>query len=220
MSLIGLTACGGDEDAARIVIGDSNVIHELNEVQYQRSFVVQVSDLDGNPAPFTQITLKVNPIYYAVGQYYANDDGWALSSVASSLNNAPYTRCRAEDLNNNGVLDAGEDVNGTGMLEPTNSSTLAAHPELTPTLAAGSNILITDERGFGYFSLTYPKSEGSWSGFKITAQANVSGTEDIATMEGPLPVSMLDVSDISISPPGGVTSAYGETDPGCVPYTK
>lgn len=213
-----LTACDTEEDAARIVIGESNIIHEFNESQYQWPFVVQVTDLNGKPAPFTPVTITVKHTLYGVGSYFGTDDGWAVSSVVGAGNPYPRIFCRAEDLNNNGVLDAGEDVNTSGELEPTNSSTLTAHPELTPTITAGSNVLITDASGFGYFSLTYPKSEGNWSGYKVTARATVLGTEDTATSEGILPVSLADVSDTDITPPGGTTSAYGPIDPGCVPY--
>jgi len=212
-----LTACDSEEDASRIVIGDSNIIHDLNELQYQWPFVIQVSDVDGNPAPFTSVTLTVRTIFYGVGEYYVGSGGWALNFDPTSTEPLSVY-CRAEDLNNNAVLDAGEDVNGSGILEPTNSSTIAAHPQLVPTLVAGSNILITDAFGFGYFSLTYPKSEGNWSSFKITAEATVSGTENKATLEGRLPVSREDLSDTSILPPGGTDSAYGLTVAGCVPY--
>jgi len=215
-----LSSCDSDEDASRIVIGDSNIIYDLNDLQYQWPLVIQVSDIDGNPAPFTPVTLTVKTIFYGVGQYYKTSDGWDVNFDPEKHTppNPLSVYCRAEDLNKNAVLDAGEDKNGTGILEPTNSSTLAAHPDLVPTLVAGSNVLITDAFGFGYFSLTYPKSEGNWSGFKITAEASVSGTENKATLEGRLPVSLQDLSDTDISPPGGVDSAYGLTESGCVPY--
>jgi len=220
LSLVFISACDSEEDASRIVIGDSNIIHDLNELQYQWPLVIQVSDIDGNPAPFTPVTLTVKTIFYGVGEYYESSDGWGVNfdPAEHTPPNPLSVYCRAEDLNNNAVLDNLEDVNGTGILEPTNSSTLAAHPELIPTLTSGSNILITDAFGFGYFSLTYPKSEGTWSGFKITAEASVSGTENKATLEGPLPVSREDLSDTSILPPGGTDSAYGLTESGCVPY--
>jgi hypothetical protein len=216
--LVFLSACDSEEDASRIVIGDSNIIHDLNELQYQWPFVIQVSDVDGNPAPSTYVTLTVKTIFYGVGEYYVSSDGWALNFLDPASTNPFSVYCRAEDLNNNAVLDTGEDVNGSGSLEPTNSSTIAAHPDLVPTLVAGSNILITDEFGFGYFSLTYPKSEGNWSSFKITAEANVSGTENTAILEGILPTSREDLSDTTILPPGGTDSAYGLTESGCVRY--
>ncbi len=205
---IWLSACSGEEDAARIVIGDSNALFSLNELQYQNPYVVQVTDIDGNPAPNTSVSISVSSTAYRTGSYSSTASGWVQQVTKE---------CVAEDKNNNARLDAGEDVNASGALEPTNASTVAAHPNLTPTLTAGSNIIITDESGFGYFSLTYPKSEAVWSWYKITASARVSGTEGDTYLEGILPVVAEDLEDITLSPPGGVTSAYG-LDSNCEIY--
>jgi len=195
-----LSACGSDENADRIVIGDSNTLFSLNELQYQNPYVVQVTDTNGNAVANTRVTIAVIASAYRTGFYSDASEVW----VAQISN-----ECTAEDKNNNAILDAGEDVNASGYLEPTNAATVTAHPTLEPTLDGLSNSLLTDEFGFGYFSITYPKSEANWSRFKITASADVSGTEGNAILAGILPSVVEDLADITQSPPGGVTSAYG-----------
>jgi len=197
-----LSACGSEQRADRIVIGDSNTLFALNELQYQNPYVVQVSDINGNAVANVSVTIKVTSTAYLTG-FYSDATGVWLEQVAQ--------QCVAEDKNNNAILDAGEDVNSSGALEPTNASTVTAHPTLEPTLNTVSNTLVTDEFGFGYFSLTYPKSEANWSRFNISASANVSGTEGTASLAGVLPAIAQDLEDITVSPPGGVVSAYGLT---------
>ena len=48
--LLSLVACGeSDVGASRIVLGTGNTVFELNELQYQLPFNVQVTEVDGNP---------------------------------------------------------------------------------------------------------------------------------------------------------------------------
>jgi len=201
--LILLQACGSDDGgAARIVIGTSSVIEDLNVLQYQKPYVIQVTDIDGNASPNTRVTIVMKNLSYALGFYTKTGDGWTILG-------ANYTVCDAEDTNNNAVLDAGEDKNSSGFLEPTNAASIAAHPTETPTLEAGFNNVVTDDSGFAYFSLTYPKSEANWNIVEISASAKVSGTENVEKLSITLPVSLADLEDEDINPPGGTNSSYG-----------
>ena len=212
-----IVACGSDEDAARIVVGNSNNILSINgDLQYQKEFVVQVTDTDAAPAPNTTVTVTVKNIKYMKGIYAAVGTGWVPTSFPYDPLVTPIPaphECAAEDSNNNGVLDVSatvtEDINGNGRLDPTNAATIDAHSTLTPTITPGSNTIITNQSGFGYFALVYPKSEGVWSEVQITVSAKVSGTENSAVFNETLPVALEDVSDVTISPPGGVNSPYG-----------
>jgi len=198
-----LQACGSDDGgAARIVIGTSSVITDLNELQYQKPYVIQVTDIEGNASPNTKVTIVMKNLSYALGFYTKTGDGWTIAT-------GNYTVCDAEDTNNNAILDAGEDKNANGLLDPTNAASIAAHPTLSPTLEAGFNSVVTDDSGFAYFSLTYPKSEANWNLVEISASAKVSGTENVEKLSITLPVSLPDLEDEDINPPGGVTSSYG-----------
>jgi hypothetical protein len=195
-----LAACGSDEQASRIVLGTGNQISVLNELQYQKSFSVQVSDNDGNPAGGTAVTVRLRNLNYYKGYYVVSGDSWV--AVYSTI-------CDAEDINNNGVLQAGEDINGNGRLDPTNAATISAHPSETPTFTPGTGTIVTDENGFGYFSITYPKSEALWVKVRLTASADVAGTESSEIYESTLAVLVTDLSSTSVTPPGGVESKYG-----------
>ena len=201
-------SCDSEDDGNRVLIGNTNVAFELDQLQYQEQFVVQVSNPDGAPSPGSIVTLRLTPVSYNKGQYKPTDisdppddtvDRWVpdISAV-----------CASEDINNNGALDAGEDVNGNGSLDP-DVPTLTAHPEQTPTISPGSNIVVTDDNGFGYFAITYPKSEALWSSVLVIAEVSDGLPGNIATYDLGLPVLTKDVSDLTIGPPGGEPSPYG-----------
>lgn len=202
-----VNGCGADDEgASRIVVGPSKVLLIPNSLQYQQGFVVQVTNKEGNPAPNTIVTIKMVPINYYKGAYIPFDsdgdslnDEWELNDII----------CDAEDINNNGVLDTGEDVNGSGSLEPTNPATLDQHPEETPTFLPGSDRIITDTSGYGFFSVTYPVSQANWARMRITASANVIGTEESEKYDFTLFVAIADVENYPVSPPGGAASPYG-----------
>ncbi|MGB5278442.1 MAG: hypothetical protein WBO16_11205 [Gammaproteobacteria bacterium] len=210
-------SCDSENEGNRVLIGNSNILYDLDQLQYQEQFVVQVSDPDGGPSPNTIVTLKLTPVSYNKGLYVPTDidlppdgtvDRWVpdLSAV-----------CASEDTNDNGALDAGEDTNNNGFLDP-DVPTLTAHPEKTPTIAPGSNIVLTDDNGFGYFAITYPKSEALWSSILVTAEASDGLAGNTATYNLDLRVLIKDISDLTIDPPGGDSSPYGTAancaDPG------
>ncbi|MCW8955402.1 MAG: hypothetical protein OQL09_00840 [Gammaproteobacteria bacterium] len=222
IALLHTISCGTDETASRINIGTGVVIYELTEQQYQFPFTVQVTDVNGAGVANQKVSLSAIPVSYRKGSYQLIDtdgdleiDSWGIDDP-----NTPgldYVTCTTEDTNHNGTLDAGEDINNNGTLEPTNSATLAQHPDNTPTLI-GSNYLITDEFGFGYFSLVYPKSEALWSTIEITASTDVTGTESTENFTFVLLALIDDLQSIDTAPPGGViASKYGTasvcTDP-------
>lgn len=195
------------KQASRLVVGPAKDLLAPNNSQYQQGFVVQVTDNEGNPAPATIVSVEMVPVRYFKGQYQGFDssgdgdpDEWRMVYSAS---------CEAEDVNHNGVLDPGEDINGNGTLQPTNQATLAQHPSETPTFNLGTGQIITDDSGFGFFSVTYPVSQAVWSRMRITVSANVQGTEDREQYEFTLFVAENDISNFPEAPPGGTGSPYG-----------
>jgi len=201
-------SCDSEDDGNRVLIGNTNVAFELDQLQYQEQFVVQVSNPDGAPSPNSIVTLKLTPVTYKKGQYVPTDISDPPDDTVDRWVPDVSAVCASEDTNNNGALDAGEDLNGNGSLEP-DVPTLTAHPEKTPTVTPGTNIVITDNNGFGYFAITYPKSEALWSSVLVTAEASDGLPGNIAKYNLDLRVLIKDISDLTIDPPGGVPSPYG-----------
>lgn len=204
-----LLACDAqDSDGNRVSLGTAVTLFSLGELQYQEQFVVQVTNPSGDPSPFTSVTFSLQPLGYNKGYYVETDidvpadgtpDRWVPYFTAS---------CDTEDLNNNGILDAGEDVNANGILEP-RVPTITAHPDLVPTITSGTSSLVTDENGFGYVAVTYPKSESSWVKMQLTAFAQDGLPGNTAVYSWTLHHLIADVDDVTTNPPGGVVSPYG-----------
>jgi hypothetical protein len=204
-----LVSCGdSDNGPKRIVLGTTNILYTPNDLQYSLPFVVQVTRDDEHPASGARVDITIKPVRYFKGGYIPADtdgdnidDAWALTYTTS---------CIAEDVNNNSQLDAGEDLNANGSLEPTYPGTVDEHPELSPTVTQGTGYIVTNTSGFGYFVVTYPKSEANWTRIEITATAQVDGTEENETYTITLPI-LVDDLIYPISPPGSSVSRYGSS---------
>lgn len=201
-------SCDSEDDGNRVQIGVSATLFELGTLQYQEEFAVQVSDPDGAPSPNTVVTIKLTPVTYNKGQYVPIDITSPPDGTVDRWGASVSAVCASEDTNGNGALDAGEDVNGNGVLDP-DVPTLTTHPDKTPTITPGSNLLITDSNGFGYFAITYPKSEGAWSSVLVTAEVSDGLPGNIATYELNLGVLVKDLEDLTVAPPSGGPSPYG-----------
>lgn len=201
-------ACDSDDDGNRVLIGNSNVMFELGDLQYQEQFAVQVTDSNGAPSPNTTVTISLSPTSYNKGAYVETDTDNPPDGTPDQWSALITAVCASEDINRNGALDAGEDVNGNGFLDP-DVPTLTAHPDKTPTITPGSDIVITDANGFGYFAITYPKSEALWSSVLVTVEANDGLPGNIASYQLDLRALVKDLTDLSIDPPSGGPSPYG-----------
>ncbi len=202
------SSCDSEDNGNRVLIGNANSMFELGDLQYQEQFAVQVSDPNGAPSPNAFVTIKLTPVTYNKGEYVPKDIDDPPDGTPDRWVTSVSVICDSEDTNGNGALDAGEDVNGNGILDPDVPS-LTAHPDKTPTITPGSNVLVTDNNGFGYFAITYPKSEGAWSSVLVTADVSDGLPGNTATYNLDLRVLIKDVSDLTIDPPSGGPSPYG-----------
>jgi hypothetical protein len=148
--------------ATKIQTGDS-------DTSYTLPISVQVADAGGGGVADAIVSLSVWPIYYR-----AWDDNWYPN----------------EDVNENLILDPGENLNGNSELIP----------ELTPPAAAAGTIypnpVVTDERGIATFDLTYLKTSGHYIMVRIRATTMVQGTETMSSRIFVLPVEESEVDDI------------------------
>ncbi|NCT83725.1 MAG: hypothetical protein GXC94_11300 [Comamonadaceae bacterium] len=146
-----------------ISIGTDNTIGTgASGLTYVKKYAVLVVDSAGNPKADVQITPSVDLGGYGKGYWAWNDatKAWERSPGNGALGLLAAT-CANEDLNRNGVIDAGEDINGNQQLDPRKS-------DVSITLVGSTK---TDANGVAVLQLEYTKDLGSWVKYKITVTA-------------------------------------------------
>ena len=88
-------------------VGTGNEIFEPNTAQYRQEFLVLVSDSQGNGVEGVTVQVGILSDFYRKGFWVYDPLIPAWVQIVTSAN------CPDEDVNRNGVLDAGEDMNGT-----------------------------------------------------------------------------------------------------------
>lgn len=182
-----------------ITLGTGNVVASLDAQTYRKDWVVYVTDADGNAVSGVTLTFRAIPTRYARGTLVFLDPVWGYQT--------PIDICPNEDLDRDGILDAGEDTNGDGVLWPGN------------VVAVTPGSVQTDGTGRATVSLVYAESFAPWVEVTLTATARVSGTESRRDATFTLPGQAADFSDEEV-PPAGVVSPFGalttQVPAGCV----
>ncbi len=213
-SITGSTQFTVVETVLNVTLGSSNVLIENDtETQFSIAYVVQVADGGGKPIEGATVQVSIEPIDYyegwldlvdTVGDTQVNAsnpatwsaDRWAI--VASQ-------RCVSEDQNGNRILDAGEDTNNNGRLDPQDSALIAPITDGSgqPGQATieGNGVLTTNASGSGFFNLVYPVSNAMWSTVRITARAQELGVESVDHYSTTLKALSTEMDDTSTSPP-------------------
>lgn len=185
--------------ALRIVLGEDEKISEEG-IFYKKSFGVIVTDSAGNPVKDKTVDFVLVPTHYAKGGFIPC--GVTIGGVETTKPTFSQTAsCVSEDIDLDGSLDAGEDLNGNNLLEPTHAATVTTSG-------------VSDVEGKVVATVVYPQSHALWNKVRLTARIVVSGTEYAETTDFVLPVLAADVSSCDISPPNAV-SPYG-TDTSCL----
>jgi hypothetical protein len=109
----------------------------------------------------------------------------------------PSVGCADEDVNRNGVLDAGEDFNASGRIEAGNIAAVSP-----------SNV-VTDASGFALVSVSYPQDHAFYLEVTLSASATVQGTEYVRSSRFMLGGSAADFNNTNNGAPGGV-SPFGQ----------
>jgi hypothetical protein len=169
-------------------IGIGSTLTVIDAVTYEKDFSVLVTDANGQASVGRVITVSVVPSAYYKGSLSFNGTFWSSQPAP----NAPQ-KCANEDVNKNGILDAGEDTNHNGKLEPG-----------IPAAVIPTN-LTTDANGYATFKIRYGKNYAFWVDTVVTATALVSGTESTRSVPFSLQVLSSDVTNAAVSPPNQVS---------------
>ena len=161
-----------------ISIGMGKKVTSLNETTYSLPISVLVSDPNGSNISGIAVSLNIWPEKYSTG-YFMDNIGCDAVFTGVFPN---------EDINQNLILDPGEDMDNNGKLTPASSS-------------AGNipSIVYTDLNGIATFNLVYLKS-AMWITAKLSASTVVQGTEAMSVMSFRLPFEQADACDLPDSP--------------------
>ena len=189
-------------EALAVTIGTDNTIATgAGGLTYIKRYVVLVVDASGQAKADVQLSPSIDLTSYVKG-FYAVPSAWTRSSPGFT-----GPTCLNEDINRNGVLEAGENDglvtsgvpdNANGMLEPRKS-------DVAITMVGGNR---TNLSGIAILQIEYPKNVATWVDFLITiAASGVSGTEGRATWTGQLPAAASEFT--AAIAPSFVVSPYG-----------
>ncbi len=179
-----------------ISLGMATKIAILDDSTYQYPGSVLVADSAGNPVADQDVTLTLVVESYDKG--FRNEDAVAISSVLGGGVDSTFAvfaitgnlSCANEDINQNGLLDDGEDINGSEELEP-------------KTGAAVTNRITTDDNGHASFEITYLNKFANWTAVKVRASTEVGGSESLTSTRFVLPMEK------DADPPPSVISPFG-----------
>ena len=168
----------------------------VKSLTYVKQFVISVSDAAGVAKADVKLVASVDLPNYRKGFYVFTAGRWVKADGDAAV-------CANEDVNRNGVLEAGEDTNGDGQLWP-------RKPDVIVSLLQTS----TGADGTATLQIEYAQDHGSWVDALITVAASgVSGSEGRATyLVAPVPVSASAIT--AAPPPAFVVSPYG-VQPSC-----
>lgn len=169
---------------------------------YSYPMSVLVADSNGSPAPLgTVVNISVWPIAWSTG-----------SGCVIDANTATTGTFYNEDVNQNLILDAGED--GIRKYFATGSTVAGGKldGQITPLNSYGGTIAstntsdlpgtaTTDASGLATFNLTYTKSSANWIISRIHATAVVQGSPAVGQLDFRLLASAADVTPVCYLPP-------------------
>jgi hypothetical protein len=182
--------------------GTGNTVETKEQSLYSKQFAVLVTDSSGNAVPNQQLTVAVYPKLYSKGIWarYPVTGSFKYWQPVRSTNNA--TDCGTEDVNRNGILDAGEDANGDAELTPGN-------------IVAVERTVTANSEGIAYFNLVYPIEYGAWVDVEVVVRGAASGTENETSRAFSLSYAADDVDDETVKPVanpwGANVSLFDET---------
>jgi hypothetical protein len=176
-----LTVAG---QALLVRLGTDNLVLSQPPVN-KKTWVAVVTDAGGNAVTGATVRFALRPGRFRTGDFVLPPPApapqvWTLNETSM---------CPNEDVNFNGIIDPGEDYNGSGALEP-------------PGVATVNPTAVTDSSGIAFATITYPKSYALWTEVILEGRSGVAGNDPPATATFFLPGLATDYSDLTVSPPG------------------
>jgi len=162
-----------------ITLGDNNTLAKGNGgLTYIKQFDVAVADSAGNAVSGAVISASVDITHYGKGKFEygsyqvtgtqapdSSTTGISTSATPTAL--AGRVWCPNEDLNRNGFMDTGEDINNNGKIDPRKADVILSFVSGNTT-GSGGRMTIQVE---------YPQNVATWLSYTVRVTTNVAGSE-------------------------------------------
>ncbi len=186
-----------------------------NAIYYTRNGSIFINNSIGQPAANQEVSIAILPKTYGIGLWKfipsvpavpaVTDKDGNVTSPAVAEKPAKWIRqffylgnakdgmynCPSEDVNNNAILDAGEDYNGDNQLTPLNPITVL---DANGTAISSTQTVKTDATGKLDFTIRYGKEYANWMTATVRVTTKVDGSEFSQTRDITLPVLDTDVT--------------------------
>ncbi len=166
-----------------VSIGDNNKLAVGNGgLTYIKQFDIAVNDAVGVAVSDAIISASIDITHYGKGLFATalgtgsyqitgitapklNEPGITATALPSFVTGRVW--CPNEDVNRNGFLDAGEDINGTGILEARKSDVVLSFSTSNSTNASGRLLL----------QVEYSQDKATWIAYTVRVTTSVAGSE-------------------------------------------
>jgi hypothetical protein len=161
-----------------ITLGTNNELKKGdNNLTYIKLFDIAVADAAGNPVPNAVLSASVDLTRYGKGGYSFGAVPGSTPPIAYAYQNGSLIQtptaatgrvfCPNEDINRNGFLDVGEDIDGNGILFPRKADIIVSFVGANTTAANGRATI----------QVQYPQSVATWLEYSVRVTTNVAGSE-------------------------------------------
>ncbi len=177
-----LTVAG---QALAVSIGDDNSL-QTGSGTYIKRLTLTVADSAGRAVPNAPVDISVDLPHFGKGLFIQPitfpptdlNAYYPVSPDAVPDDTAGRSWCRNEDLNRNGSVDLGENINhsidtsGQETLEPRKSDLIISYADPAVTTTNASGILL--------IKVEYSQRFATWLAYRVRATANVAGSQGMA----------------------------------------
>ena len=186
--------------AGSIAFGQATVISvDSTKANYVWPMSILVSDSNGNAVSGAVISLSLWPIAWSTGlvcTYDPDGERCDYSTTPAICVAGNYGTFYNEDINENLILDSGEDGRRYYYANNVNVGPGTLDTQITPKNSDGGSVpssVTTDANGVAGFNLTYVKESAIWTVDRIRATTTVQGSETRGEIILRLPALQSDV---------------------------
>ncbi|MBU2280442.1 MAG: Ig-like domain-containing protein [Gammaproteobacteria bacterium] len=151
--------------------GSGDVLESVEPNLYSVPYAIIVTDAAGNPVPNQQLNVSVTPNAFKKGVFLKRP----LIGTFVNWESVPTITCASEDVDRDGVLDTGEDINGDMQITPGNVATV-------------SRTVVADADGIAQVNIIYPREYATWVDVNLSVSSTAAGTENVSSRNLTLPI--------------------------------